>query len=57
MKKIFEKLAVEGANPIPVPVEAAANPYEQAAVVEDQNFDAFEFADEKDVLKKYDEAW
>lgn len=35
LKKIFEKLAVEGANPIPVPVEAAANPYEQAPVVED----------------------
>ena len=56
LKKVFEKLQSEGANPIPVPAEQAGNPYQQP-VNEEEKFDAFEYAEEKDCLKKYDEAW
>ena len=57
LKKAFEKISTEGANPIPVPAEQAGNPYQQPGNVEEEKFDAFDFAEEKDCLKKYDDAW
>lgn len=40
-----------------MPAEQAGNPYQQPGNVEEEKFDAFDFAEEKDCLKKYDDAW
>lgn len=61
LKKSFEKIDSEGIKPEEPSVAEGAKKVvgweEVKQAVEEEKFDAFEFADEKDVLPKYNDAW